>query len=198
MIEKGVELILRGLEQAYEVEVDGEEDFMETPQRVAKFYGEMFGSMHSGCPSYLAETILDKTFPSVSDQMIVQGPIKSFGICPHHLLPVEYKIFVGYLPGKGENSRVLGLSKLARLADVYARRIVKQEEVGPGIVDSLNGLPDCLGAGVVIEGRHMCMVMRGVHQHDAVTETTVLRGKFLEEETVTNEFLKKVEWRMKR
>ena len=191
MIQRGVELQLQGLQQAFGIDTETE-DFHETPNRVANYYAELFGDMHADCPVGLIEELLDKTFPSCSDQMVVQGPVYTNGICPHHLLPIEYEIYVGYLPWMTEDSRVLGLSKLARISDASSRRIVKQEEVGPMIADSLFGISGCKGAGCITFGRHMCMSARGVKQRECKTVTPVLRGKFLDEPSVKAEFLEMV------
>ncbi len=159
-------------------------NFGGTPKRVGRAYYEIF----AGCENTedQVQNILKTAFPCEGDAgMIVEGPITTFSMCPHHLLPVEYQIFVAYIPK--ENQGVLGLSKLARLAEVYSKRPVLQEQLGKDIVAALASL-DVDGAGCFIRGKHMCMRMRGIKKPESSTTTCALYGSFKEDTSTREEF----------
>lgn len=159
-------------------------NFGGTPKRVGRAYYEIF----AGCENTedQIQNILKTAFPCEGDAgMIVEGPITTFSMCPHHLLPVEYQIFVAYIPK--ENQGVLGLSKLARLAEVYSKRPVLQEQLGKDIVAALASL-DVDGAGCFIRGKHMCMRMRGIKKPESSTTTCALYGSFKDDTSTREEF----------
>lgn len=159
-------------------------NFGGTPKRVGRAYYEIF----AGCENTDAQVddILKTAFPCEGDVgMVVEGPIITFSMCPHHLLPVEYQIFVGYIPK--ESQGVLGLSKLARLAEVYSKRPVLQEQLGKDIVAALQSL-NVDGAGCFIRGKHMCMRMRGIKKPESSTTTCALVGSFKDDQSTREEF----------
>lgn len=180
--EIAAEWMIKGLE-AMGMDIDIG-NFGGTPKRVGRAYYEIF----AGCENTegQVENILKTAFPCEGDAgMIVEGPITTFSMCPHHLLPVEYQIFVAYIPK--ENQGVLGLSKLARLAEVYSKRPVLQEQLGKDIVSALASL-DVDGAGCFIRGKHMCMRMRGIKKPESSTTTCALYGSFKDDTSTREEF----------
>ncbi len=123
------------------------------------------------------DEIAQARFPTAYRELIVQNGIHTFGMCPHHFLPIEYWITVGYLPA--DDGQCIGISKLARLAIILAHRPVLQEDLTRDIVSYLNEMLSPDGTGVVVTGRHGCMACRGVQQMDASTITSSLTGKLL-------------------
>lgn len=159
-------------------------NFGGTPKRVGRAYYEIF----AGCENTDKQVsdILKTAFPCEGDVgMVVEGPITTFSMCPHHLLPVEYRIYVGYIPC--ESQGVLGLSKLARLSEVLSKRPVLQEQLGKDIVSALESL-NVDGAGCFITGKHMCMRMRGIKKPESSTTTCALTGSFKEDQSTREEF----------
>lgn len=156
-------------------------NFKETPRRVARAYSEIFGGLFEDGETI--REILSKTFPAKSDEMITVGPIEVWSFCAHHFLPVHMHVWVSYVP-KG---KVLGLSKLARLAELCAKKPGLQEDVTTDIADLLFKHLKPKGAACLIRGRHLCMEMRGVKKN-AVTTSTALRGAFFKPE-VRQEFM---------
>lgn len=169
--EAAAKLILKGVEQLGFV-LD-EDNFKDTPKRFARAYMEIF----DGCADRerKIQDILKTAFPSISDSMIVETGITVFSMCPHHLLPVEYKVCVGYIPGA--NRRVLGISKLTRLVELLAKQPALQEDFSKEIVNELDNL-GMKGVAVLVEGQHMCMRMRGVKNPTGVVSTASLSGAF--------------------
>jgi GTP cyclohydrolase I len=157
-------------------------NFVTTPERVARSFVEL-------CEGLYAEKeikeILSTTFPSTNDQMIVQPHIRTFSLCPHHLLLVEYDVSVGYIP----KNKVIGLSKLARLVELITKKPELQESITEEITKSLMKHLECLGAMCVIEGKHGCMMSRGVKKN-AIMITSSVKGKFRDSISVKNEFFK--------
>lgn len=149
-------------------------DFTDTPARVARMYREVLAGAKNADEQVRA--ILATAFPCENDQLILVKDIEAFSLCPHHLLPVHYKIHVAYVP-KGQ---VLGISKLARLAVILAQRPVIQEQLVHDISTSLMKIAGVLGSGCIAEGVHYCMAMRGARQSQAKTVTSSLKGIFLE------------------
>lgn len=141
---------------------------LDTPKRVAKAYAEMFRGLSENAGDHLA-----RTFEQRSGELITVTNINFFSVCEHHLLPFHGQAHVAYLPGKG---RVVGLSKLARTVEVFARRPQLQERLTDQIADALVEHLDAAGVVVMVEGEHMCMKMRGVRSHDARMTTFARRG----------------------
>jgi len=145
------------------------EGLRETPARVARSYDQLF----SGLAQDPAETV-SAVFDLGHHEMILVKDIEVYSICEHHLLPFHGVAHVGYIPG--EHGRITGLSKLARLVDVYARRPQVQERLATQIADALVEYVGARGVVVVLECEHLCMSMRGVHKPGARTVTSAVRG----------------------
>ncbi|MCC9205623.1 GTP cyclohydrolase I FolE [Arthrobacter sp. zg-Y769] len=148
----------------------------ETPSRVAKSYTEIFGGLHQS-PSDLLAT----TFDLDHEEMVLVKDIPFYSTCEHHLVPFHGSAHIGYIPS--HDGKVTGLSKLARLVDVYARRPQVQERMTTQIVDALMSNLSPRGAIVVIECEHLCMSMRGVRKPGAKTVTSAVRGQLRETAT---------------
>jgi len=145
------------------------EGLRETPARVARAYAELLGGMRMS-----AEDVLTTTFDLGHDEMILVRDIELWSICEHHLVPFTGVAHIGYIPN--ESGRITGLSKLARLVDVYARRPQVQERLTTQVADSLMSILEARGAIVVVEAEHLCMTMRGVRKPGSKTVTSAVRG----------------------
>ncbi len=157
-------------------------NFRDTPARVGKAYTEIFDGLFDNGTG--VNQLLSSTFPAKSEEMITMGPIKVFSICPHHFLPVEMKVWLAYIPHR----KVLGLSKLARLAELLAKKPALQEDTTVEIAQKLQEGLKPKGVACLIKGRHFCMVMRGARQ-DVWTTTSSLQGAFLKNPETRVEFL---------
>ncbi|MHA6690278.1 GTP cyclohydrolase I FolE [Devosia sp. A449] len=157
------------------------EGLLETPARVARAYGEFYAGYEQD-----AETVLSKTFKEVGgyDDIVLIKDIPFSSHCEHHMVPFVGKAHIAYLPHDG----VVGLSKLARLVEVFARRLQTQENLTAQIVDSINEHLGPRGAAVLLEAEHMCMSMRGVHSHGASTITHRFTGVFAEDRVEQDRF----------
>ncbi len=144
------------------------EGLLDTPGRVARAYQELFSGLREDAGGHLA-----RTFEQESEDLVTLGDIEFSSFCEHHLLPVFGRAHVAYLPS---NRRVVGLSKLARTVEVYARRPQLQERMTAQIADALMEHLEPRGALVVVEAEHMCMRMRGVRKQSPVMRTTAARG----------------------
>lgn len=162
------------------------EDFRNTPRRVARAFLELCsGSRHT--TEKVAE-IMATSFPSRDyDEMVVAGPFRVVSLCPHHLLPVHCDVWIGYVPN--QEGRVLGLSKLVRLATVLAARPVLQEQLAVDIAKAMEAGVKPMGVGVLVSGEHDCMRSRGVRQTVPV-RTSKLLGCMLEQPSTRSEFLR--------
>ncbi|GAA3327078.1 MULTISPECIES: GTP cyclohydrolase I FolE [Paeniglutamicibacter] len=149
---------------------------LETPKRVAKAYAEFFAGLHEDPADLLATT-----FDIEHDELVLVKDIPFYSTCEHHLVPFHGSAHVGYIPGP--EGKVTGLSKLARLVEVYARRPQVQERLTTQIVDALVAHLNPRGAMVVVECEHMCMSMRGVRKPGAKTVTSAVRGQLREPAT---------------
>ncbi len=145
------------------------EGLKETPARVARAYAELLKGMRME-----ADQVLTTTFDLGHEEMILVRDIELWSMCEHHLVPFTGVAHVGYIPN--EDGRITGLSKLARLVDVYARRPQVQERLTTQVADSLMEILQARGAIVVIEAEHLCMTMRGVRKPGAKTITSAIRG----------------------
>lgn len=134
------------------------------------------------------EHMLSRTFPARYDEMVISKHNVSFGVCPHHLLPVIYRISVAYIP----QEKVLGISKLSRIAEVLSRRPVLQEDLTHELARILHERLESRGAAAYIEGLHMCMAARGIQAHQARVVTSAVRGAFRDQPATRDEFLKLV------
>ena len=142
----------------------------DTPDRVARMYAEILGGLRMS-----ASEVLTTTFDLGHDEMVLVKDIQVYSLCEHHLIPFHGVAHVGYIPS--EEGRITGLSKLARLVDVYARRPQVQERLTTQIADSLTEILEPLGVIVVLECEHLCMSMRGVRKPGARTVTSAVRGQ---------------------
>jgi GTP cyclohydrolase IA len=145
------------------------EGLLETPARVARAYRELLVGMRMN-----PEEVLTTTFDLGHDEMILVKDIELWSMCEHHLVPFTGVAHVGYIPN--ENGRITGLSKLARLVDVYARRPQVQERLTTQVADAMMEILEARGAIVVIEAEHLCMTMRGVRKPGSKTVTSAVRG----------------------
>jgi len=148
---------------------------LDTPKRVAKAYAEMFRGLSENASTHLA-----RVFEQRSDELITVTNINFFSVCEHHLLPFHGQAHVAYIPNHG---RVVGLSKLARTVEVFARRPQLQERFTDQIADALVEHLDATGVVVLVEGEHMCMKSRGVRSHDARMTTFARRGVYAADES---------------
>ncbi len=152
------------------------EGLIDTPGRVARAYAETFAGLHQD-----PTQILSRTFDVSHDEMVLISDIEVFSTCEHHLLPFHGVAHVGYIPAK--DGRVTGLSKIARLVDVYARRPQVQERLTTQIADALVEHLHAQGVIVVVSCEHLCMTMRGVRKPGAATTTSAVRGQLLDPTT---------------
>ncbi|MGD9622399.1 MAG: GTP cyclohydrolase I FolE [Mycolicibacterium sp.] len=144
---------------------------VDTPARVARAYREMFAGLHSD-----PDDVLDTTFDEQHDELVLIKDIPMYSTCEHHLVAFHGVAHVGYIPGR--DGRVTGLSKLARVVDLYAKRPQVQERLTTQIADALMRKLDPRGSIVVIEAEHLCMAMRGIRKPGAITTTSAVRGQF--------------------
>ena len=144
---------------------------VDTPARVARAYREMFAGLYTD-----PESVLNTMFDEDHDEMVIVKEIPLYSTCEHHLVAFHGMAHVGYIPG--HDGRVTGLSKIARLVDLYAKRPQLQERLTAQIADALMRKLDPRGVIVVVEAEHLCMAMRGVRKPGAVTTTSAVRGQF--------------------
>jgi len=158
------------------------EGLVDTPARVARAFEEFFAGYREDPLAYL-----ERTFEEVDgyDEMVVLRDIRLESYCEHHLAPILGKIHIGYLP----KSRVVGISKLARVADAYAKRLQIQEKLTAQIANCINDVLRPKGVAVVIEAEHQCMTTRGVHKPGVVMVTSRMLGAFRESSDTRREFL---------
>ena len=148
------------------------EGLRETPRRVARMYAEIFSGLHDDPGRHLTAT-----FEANHDELVLVRDIPLYSVCEHHLLPWLGKAHVAYIPG--EDGRITGLSKLARLVEGFARRPQVQERLTSQVADTLVKVLEPRGVVVVVEAEHLCMSMRGVQKPGAITVTSAVRGHFL-------------------
>lgn len=147
------------------------EGLLDTPARVARAYREIFAGLHED-----PTAVLNKTFSEDHQELVLVREIPIYSTCEHHLVPFYGVAHIGYIPG--ETGQVTGLSKLARLADMYAKRPQVQERLTSQIADALVDKLGAQSVAVVIEAEHLCMAMRGIRKPGAVTTTSAVRGGF--------------------
>lgn len=174
-IKKGVELILEGIG-----EDKSREGLLETPDRIARMYEEIFAGLEQD-----TDDILSKTFSVENNEMVIEKDIVFYSTCEHHFMPFYGKAHVAYIP----NGKVVGLSKLARTVEVYAKRPQIQEQLTGQVADALMEHLNPKGVIVMMEAEHMCMTMRGVKKPGSKTVTFAMRGAFEEDEALVNRFL---------
>lgn len=174
-IEAGVRLILEGIG-----EDPDREGLQRTPARVARMYEEVFSGMEED-PHRHFETLFDEHH----EEMVLVRDIPFYSMCEHHLVPFFGKAHVAYIPSA--DGKICGLSKLARLVDVYARRPQVQERLTSQVANTLMAELNPMGVIVVIEAEHMCMSMRGVKKPGSTTTTSAVRGLFQRNQATRNE-----------
>lgn len=157
------------------------EGLVDTPKRAAK----AFKFLNNGYSKTLEDVLNDAIFTSDTEDMVIVKDIELYSLCEHHLLPFIGKCHVGYLP----NGKVLGLSKVARVVDMYARRLQIQEQLTRQIADAIEQAVGARGVAVVIEAKHLCMMMRGVEKQNSVMTTSAMKGIFRENISTRTEFL---------
>ena len=160
----GAKLILEGIGEDLE-----REGLVETPERIARMYEEIFSGLGKD-----AEEILAKTFEVENNDLVIEKDITYFSMCEHHIIPFYGKAHIAYIP----RGRVAGLSKLARTVELYAKKPQLQERLSSEIADAIMKYLDAEGVMVVVEGEHMCMTMRGVKKPGSKTVTSAVRGIF--------------------
>ena len=177
-VKQAVKLLLEGIGE--DVNRDG---LVETPDRIARMYEEIYGGMEEDAGAHL-----QKTFHVENNEMVVEKDITFYSTCEHHLLPFYGKAHIAYIP----DGKVVGLSKLARTVEVYARRLQLQEQLTGQIADALMEHLKPKGVMVMIEAEHMCMTMRGIKKPGSQTVTIVKRGEFLENQELANTFFQMI------
>ena len=156
------------------------EGLVKTPERVEK----SMKFLTRGYSQKIEDVVNGALFEAESDDMIIVRDIEFFSMCEHHMLPFFGKCHVGYIP----NKKILGLSKVARIVDMFARRLQIQERMTKEIASALMEILEAQGVGVVIEAQHLCMQMRGVEKQDSFTTTSSMQGSFRSELATRNEF----------
>jgi GTP cyclohydrolase I len=157
------------------------EGLIKTPIRAAR----AFEFMTQGYKKNVETIVNGAVFTSDNDEMVIIKDIEMYSLCEHHLLPFFGKAHVGYIP-KG---KIIGLSKIARIVDMYARRLQVQENLTKQIAQTLMDVTGARGVGVVIEAQHLCMMMRGVEKQNSIMKTSCLLGVFRKQDATRKEFL---------
>ncbi|MBO4799391.1 MAG: GTP cyclohydrolase I FolE [Lachnospiraceae bacterium] len=165
-IKQGVRLILEGIGEDV-----NREGLRETPDRIARMYEEIYGGLYDDAKHHLS-----KVFHADTDEMVLEKDITFYSMCEHHLLPFYGKAHVAYIP----DGKVVGISKLARTVEVYAKRPQIQEQLTAQIADAIEEHLSAKGVMVVMEAEHMCMTMRGIKKPGTKTVTVATRGQFKE------------------
>jgi len=156
------------------------EGLLETPKRVRKAYEFIYGGYKENPQEILSKAL----FTSSNEEMVLIRDIEFYSTCEHHLLPIIGRVHVAYIP----DGKVVGLSKIPRVVDVFARRMQIQEQLTEQIADAIMDAIAPKGVAVVIQARHMCMEMRGVEKINSTTISSALRGLFKKDERTRNEF----------
>lgn len=177
-IEDAVRLLLEGIGEDV-----NREGLVETPKRIAAMCEEIFGGMNTDASEYL-----EKTFTVNNNEMVIEKDIPFYSICEHHLLPFYGKAHIAYIP----DGKVVGLSKLARTVETYAKRPQIQEKMSAQIADDIMNFLKPKGVIVLLEAEHMCMTMRGVRKPGTLTKTFVARGEFEVNQQLQNTFFQLV------
>jgi len=175
-IKKAVELIIEAIG-----EDKNREGLKETPERIADMYEEIFKGLYENPREHLKNGFVEEKH----HEMVILRNISFFSICEHHFLPFFGKAHVGYIPGK----KLVGISKIARVVDIVARKPQLQERMTSEIADIIFEEVNPLGVGVVIEAEHLCMVMRGVKKMGSLIVTSAIRGGFEKYASTRSEFL---------
>lgn len=157
------------------------EGLLATPGRTAR----SLEFLTCGYEQKLEDIVSDALFTTANDEMVILKDIELFSLCEHHMLPFFGRVHIGYLP----DGKVIGVSKLARIVDLYARRLQIQEQLTQEIAQAVKGVSDARGVGVIIEARHLCMMMRGVQKQNSIMKTSMMLGLFRSNASTRAEFL---------
>lgn len=179
-MEKNIERITKQLLENIG-EDPNREGLLKTPSRVAKAW-QFFSK---GYTQSIDELINNAIFNEDANDMVIVRDIEFFSLCEHHLIPFFGKAHVGYIP----NGKVIGLSKIPRIIDMFSRRLQVQERLTHQVADALKNVLNPKGVAVVMEGRHMCMQMRGVEKQNSFTSTSAMSGQFKKSSETRSEFL---------
>jgi GTP cyclohydrolase I len=174
-IKEAIHLLLEGIG-----EDPDREGLVETPDRIARMCEEIYGGMYED-----AATHLEKRFSSNNSEMVLEQDITFYSMCEHHMMPFYGKAHIAYIP----DGEVVGISKLARTLDVFARRLQIQEHLTDQVADEIMNELHPKGVVVMIEAEHMCMTMRGIKKPGSSTVTLAKRGAFAQDPALFNEFL---------
>jgi len=174
------------IEKAYATIIDSTDDLsrpglVDTPRRAAK----AFDFLTQGYSQSVEEVVNGALFPCDNSEMIIVKDIELYSMCEHHVLPFIGRCHVAYIP----SSKVIGLSKVARIVDVYARRLQIQENLTLQIAEAIKELTNAEGVAVVIEAKHLCMMMRGVEKQNSLMKTSAMLGEFRDNAATRSEFL---------
>jgi len=153
----------------------------DTPQRAAKALEYLTSGYHQS----LDEVVNNALFPSDSNDMVIVKDIELYSMCEHHMLPFFGRAHVGYIP----TGKVLGLSKIARIVDMYSRRLQIQEQLSSQIAETISSVTGAKGVAVIIEAKHLCMMMRGVGKQNSSMRTSAMLGSFRENAATRSEFM---------
>ncbi len=175
-IKEAVKLLLEGIG-----EDAGREGLIETPDRIARMYGEICGGMETD-----AGEILSKTFTTEKTEMVLEKDIVFYSMCEHHMLPFFGKVHIAYIP----DGKIVGLSKLARCVEVYAKRLQLQERMTEQIAEAVMEHLSPKGVMVLTEAEHMCMTMRGIKKPGSRTVTYAVKGAFQEDRSLQENFFR--------
>ncbi|KAA3634659.1 MAG: GTP cyclohydrolase I FolE [Proteobacteria bacterium] len=162
----------------------GRDGLRGTPLRAAKALDFLTRGYHLT----LKEVVNDAVFDSTNDEMVIVQDIEVYSLCEHHILPFIGRCHVAYLP----TGKVIGLSKIARIVDMYASRLQIQENLTSQIAEAVNEVTQPRGVGVIVEARHLCMMMRGVEKQNSVMKTSMMIGAFRKDDRTRAEFLRLV------
>ena len=177
-VREGVRLILEGIGEDI-----NREGLIETPDRIARMCEQIYGGLYED-----AGVHLEKQFHATNNNMVVEKDITFYSMCEHHMLPFYGKVHIAYIP----DGKVVGLSKLARTVEVFARRLQLQEQMTAQIADALMENLHPKGVMVLAEAEHMCMTMRGIKKPGSKTVSVVTRGAFEENEKLQNMFFRMI------
>jgi len=163
----------------------GREGLETTPNRAAK----ALTFLTQGYEQKLDDIVSDALFTTANDEMVILKDVELFSLCEHHILPFFGRVHIGYLP----DGKVIGVSKLARIVDLYARRLQIQEQLTQEIAQAVQGVTGARGVGVVVEARHLCMMMRGVEKQNSIMKTSMMLGLFRSNPSTRAEFLSAIQ-----
>lgn len=160
------------------------EGLLRTPERVARMYAELLSGYKADPVAVVNEAIFEVKY----DEMVIVRDVEFYSLCEHHILPFMGRVHVAYIP----DGKVLGLSKIPRIVDIFARRLQVQERMTRQIADLIRDLLHPQGVGVVVEGVHLCMMIRGVQKHNARLTTSAMHGAFRANLATRQEFLENI------